>query len=315
LKVAIIFNPSSGKGLGVATAAAVQRDLIGRGLDAELHPTHGPRHATHLARELAPSTDIIVVVGGDGTINEVVGGMAEAGDAAIATGGAKPGCRLGIVPAGTINVVALELKLPFGLKDACTVIAAGQSLPLDVGKVNDRRFVLMTGAVTIRNLDLRLKRRLRSLAFVGTGLTKGLAHPHPEFLVTVDGTTRRATFMVASNFRYYAAHLSMTPTADPTDGLLDIMLFHGTTKRTILGFWVRVPGRLHVRSRSVTTLRAKQAELALLEGSEPVWLQADGEIVGQLPATVQIEPAAIQVLVPWRAPGGAPIAPRPSRCD
>jgi diacylglycerol kinase (ATP) len=302
LRVAIIFNPSSGKGLGVATAAAVQRDLRGRGLDAGLHPTHGPRHATDLARELAQSSDIIVVVGGDGTINEVVCGMAEARDAALTTGGTKPGCRLGIVPAGTINVIALELKLPFGLEDACAVIATGQSLPLDVGQVNDRHFVLMTGAgidaVTIRNLDLRLKRRLRSLAFVGTGLTKGLAHTHPEFLVTVDGTTHRATFMVASNFRYYAAHLTMTPTADPTDGLLDVMLFHGTTKLSILGFWARVPTRLHVRGRSVTCLQTQRAELTPLEGNEPVWLQADGEIVGQLPATVRIEPAAIQVIVP-----------------
>ena len=55
--------------------------------------------------------------------------------------------------------------------------------------------------------------------------------------------------MVAGNFRYYAAHLTMTPTADPTDGLLDLMLFHGTTKLSILGFWARVPLRLHVRGR------------------------------------------------------------------
>ncbi len=302
MKVAVVFNPSAGKGRGQATAEAVQKHLAARGLVAELHPTQGPRHATLLARELCPSTDAIVAVGGDGTVNEVVSGMTEAAAAAVAAGCAKPACRLGIVPAGTINVVALELKLPFGLEDACAVIAAGHAVSLDIGKVNDRRFVLMTGAgidaVTIRNLDPRLKRRLRSLAFVGAGLTKGLSHPHPEFLVTVDGTSHRATFMVASNFRYFAAHLTMTPAADPTDGLLDIVLFSGTSKQSILGFWAMVPSGLHLRGENVTCLRAERAELTLLEGSEPVWFQTDGEVAGELPATVEIEPRAIEVLVP-----------------
>jgi diacylglycerol kinase (ATP) len=302
LRAAVIFNPASGKHLGEVTAVAVERHLDRLGLDADLHPTEGPRHATTLARELAPVADIIVAVGGDGTINEVVSGMAEAGDVATASGRDRPACRLGIVPAGTINVVALELGLPFRLEDACSLIAAGNTLALDVGKVNDRRFVLMTGAgidaVTIRNIDLRLKRRLRSLAFVGTGLTKGLAHPHPQFLVTTDDTAHRATFAVAGNFRYYAAHVTMTPHADPTDGLLDILLFHGTTKRSILAFWAAVAFRLHERSRNVTCLRTQRAELSLLDNDQPIWLQADGEVVGRLPATVEIEPAAVQVIVP-----------------
>ena len=182
MKAAIIFNPSSGKGLGEATASAVQHHLGDHGLDAGLHPTLGPRHATDLARELAPSTDIIVAVGGDGTINEVVTGMTEAGDAAVAAGTAglaSPPAAWAYVPAGTINVVALELKLPFKLQDACAVIAAGKTMALDVGKVNDRRFVLMTGAgidaVTIRNLDPRLK----TTATV-TGLFRHGSHQGPR---------------------------------------------------------------------------------------------------------------------------------------
>jgi diacylglycerol kinase (ATP) len=302
MKAAVVFNPLSGRRLGDRKAIAVQAQLCSLGLDTELLATQGPQHATALARELAPCTDIIVAVGGDGTINEVVSGMAEAADAAVAAGGHRPTCRLGIVPAGTINVVALELGLPFGLEPACAVIAAGNTLALDLGKVDERRFVLMTGAgidaLTILDLDPRLKRRLRSLAFVGTGLTKALTRPQPEFLVTVDGTTHRATFFVASNFHYYAGHLTMAPAAKATDGLLDITLFRGTTKASILGFWVRVPSRTHVRSDNVTCLRSREARLTPIDGSDPVWLQVDGEIVGRLPATVQIEPAAIHVLVP-----------------
>jgi diacylglycerol kinase (ATP) len=302
LKAAIVYNPHSGKARGETTALAVQHHLQARGLEADLHPTQSPQHATALARGLAPRADIVVAVGGDGTIHEVVTGLAEAADVAAAAGRGKPTCRLGIVPAGTVNVVARELKIPFSLHEACAVIAAGKTRPLDLGKVNDRRFVLMTGAgidaVTIRNLDPRLKRRLRSLAFLGTGLTKGLAEPPPEFLVTAGGATHRATFFVAGNCHYYSAHVTVTPTADPTDGLLDLLLFHGTTRRSLLGFWLGVAFRVHARARNVTCLRAQRAELTPLEGSGPVWVQADGEIVGQLPATVEIEPRALEVLVP-----------------
>ncbi len=296
MRASVIYNPLSGKGRGQAAAEASAEHLERRGFQVSLHPTTGPRHATSLACELAPQSNVVVAVGGDGTINEVVTGMLEA------TGDTPGLCRLGIVPLGTVNVVARELELPFRTKEACAVIAAGKSMPLDVGKVNDRRFVLMTGAgidaVTIRNIDLRVKRWLRSLAFAGTGLTKGLTHQHPEFEVTVDDTTHRATFFVAGNFHYYAAHLSMTPGADPTDGLLDMMLFHGTNKRSVLAFWARVLLRKHVHGDKVTCLRARRAELRPLGDSETVWLQADGEIVGQLPATVEITPAVIEVLVP-----------------
>ncbi len=301
-KAALIYNPSSGKGRGDATAETAGRCLQEQGLEVELHPTSDPLHATQLARTLAPQADVIVVVGGDGTINEVVTGIVEAAEEAASGGQAKPLCRLGIIPTGTVNVVARELKVPFDPKQACSVIAAGKSVALDVGRVNGRHFVLMTGAgidaVTIRNIHPRTKRWLRSLAFAYTGLAKALAEPQPRFWVKIDGITRLATFFVAGNFRYYAAHVTMTPSADAKDGLLDMLIFQGTTKPSVLAFWGRLLTRSHVRDKSVTYLKATRAELRPAEGSGPVWLQADGEIVGELPATVEIDPAAIEVLVP-----------------
>jgi diacylglycerol kinase (ATP) len=283
-------------------ASEIERRLGIQGLEVQLRPTRSPRHAIALARESAPDSDVLVAVGGDGTINEVVNGMAEAAHAAVAACRPRHDCRLGIVPAGTVNVFALELGLPSRVKRACDVIAAGKTVSLDLGKVNDRRFTLMTGAgidaLTVRNIDLRAKRSLKELAFVGTGLTKGLADRPPEFSVTVDGTTHRATFFVAGNCHYYAAHLAMTPAADPTDGLLDLLLFDGTTRPSLVAFWLGVPSGLHLRNENVTCLRAQRAELTPLEEGEPVWFQTDGEVAGKLPATVEIEPHALEVLVP-----------------
>lgn len=327
MRTALIYNPSAGRGQGGAIAAAVERGLSKRGLDVQLHATGGPEDAVVIARRLAPEVDIIVAVGGDGTINEVANGMAGGESVAAATAaaaGVRPtgaGARstgaagdpavlvapqrkalLGIVPAGTVNVLALELGLPFQVERACDVIAGGKTISLDLGEVNGRWFVLMMGAgidaLTVRNLDLGAKRRYKELAFVGAGLKSGLSEPPPAFLVRVDGREYRATFFVAGNSRHYAGHLGITPSADPTDGVLDLVLFNGTTRSSLAVFWLEVPSGLHLHNPNVTYLRAEGAELIPLDGAETIWFQTDGELAGRLPATVKIDPHALEVLVP-----------------
>lgn len=298
MRAAVIYNPSAGRGRGGAIASTVERGLTKRGFEVALHATRRPKDAMAIARRLVLKADVVVAVGGDGTINEIANGMAAAG--VTAAGGRK--AQLGIVPAGTVNVLALELGLPFQLERACNVIAGGRTISLDLGKANGRGFVLMVGAgvdaLTVRNIDLRTKRRYKELAFVGTGLKSGLAMQPPVFVTRVDGLEYETTFFVAGNSRYYAARLGMTPHADPTDGLLDLVLFTGTTRSSLAVFWLGVPSGLHLRNRNVTYLRAERAELIPVDDKEPVWFQTDGELAGRLPATVEIDAHALEVLVP-----------------
>lgn len=290
MKATVIFNPSAGRGRGGAIAARVQSCLARHGLDIELHATQHPKEAETIAARSATQTDIIVAVGGDGTVNEVVNGM---------TGS---GALLGIVPAGTVNVLALELNLPVRVEQACDVIAGGRTVTLDVGQANDRRFILMMGAgidaLTIHNLDLRAKKRFKELAFVSTGLRAGLAHRPPAFSVTVDGKRHEVTFFVAGNSRYYGGRFGITTNANPADGLLDLLLFKGTSVASLAVFWLGVPSGLHLRHRDVICIQAQRAELAPLDEACVVWFQTDGELAGTLPATVAIQPRAIRVLVP-----------------
>jgi diacylglycerol kinase (ATP) len=206
------------------------------------------------------------------------------------------------VPAGTVNVLALELELPFQVERACSVIAAGKTISLDLGLVDGRRFALMMGAgidaLTVRNIDPRAKKRFKELAFLTTGLRSGLADRPPRFLVRANGEEHLGTFFVAGNSRYYAGRLSITPGADPTDGLLDLMVFTGTSRSSLAAFWMGVPGGLHLRNSRVVYLRAERAELSPLESRNVIWYQTDGELAGRLPATVEIDPHAIDVLVP-----------------
>ncbi len=298
MKAAVIFNPSSGRRRGPLIASAVEQGLVQRGLEVTLHPTQGPRDATDIARSSALEADMVVAVGGDGTVNEVINGLAAARET---PGGAR--AVLGIVPAGTVNVLALEQRLPFRVDQACAVIAAGKTTRLDLGRANDRRFVLMMGAgidaLTVRNIDPQTKKRLKELAFVGTGLKQGLAKEAPFFLVRANGREYPATFCVMSNCHYYAAHVSITPAACPTDGLLDLMIFTGTTRSSLAAFWLGVPSGLHNRNPHVIHVRAEKAQMMPFEGSdETIWLQTDGELAGELPVTVEIEPQALELLVP-----------------
>jgi len=90
----------------------------------------------------------------------------------------------------------------------------------------------------------------------------------------------------------------MTPQADPTDGMLDLLLFSGTTRSSLAVFWLGVPSGLHLRNPHVTYLRAEQAELVPLGEGGTVWFQTDGELAGRLPARLRIEAHALEVLVP-----------------
>lgn len=299
MKAAVIFNPSSGRGRAGAIADAVERGLTKRGLECELHATRRAKEAIILAEHFAPQADIMVAIGGDGTVNEVTNGMARARDKAA------PGVRqplLGIVPAGTVNVLALELGLPFQVERACAVIAGGKTISLDQGKVNGRRFMLMMGAgidaLTIRNIDPEAKRRFKELAFFTTGVKLGLKRRHPAFIVRANGEEYLATFFVAGNSRWYAGRFGVTPMADPTDGVLDLVLYTGLDRPGLAAFWLGVPTGLHLRGKKVLYLHAERVEVLPVSNDEPVWFQTDGELAGTLPAIVEIEPRAIEVLVP-----------------
>ncbi|NLE44965.1 MAG: hypothetical protein GX620_09615, partial [Chloroflexi bacterium] len=195
-----------------------------------------------------------------------------------------------------------EFGIPFQVERACNVIAGGKAISLDLGMVNGRRFLLMMGAgvdaLTIRNIDPEAKKRFRKLAFVSTGLKVGFgARPSP-FLVQANGREYRASFFVAGNSRYYAGRYGFTPKADPTDGLLDVILFTGMSRPGLATFWLQMPTGLHLQNTKTVYLYTEKAELYPLDRSRVVWFQTDGELAGRLPATVQVDPRAIEVLVP-----------------
>ncbi|MCX8033572.1 MAG: diacylglycerol kinase family lipid kinase [Thermoleophilia bacterium] len=286
---ALIYNPSAGRGQAKNAALTAARYLANQGLQAELFPTFSPGHATAKAREVAFSNEVVVAVGGDGTVNEVANGL-------VGTPAA-----LGIIPAGTVNVTAQELGIPREVTLACRVLLQKKIAFLDLGQVNERVFLLMVGAgidaLTVKRIQPTAKRYLRELAFVATGFRNIVAKPPIPFLVRLQEREYQATFFVASNARRYAGSLTLTPSADPFDGLLDMLIFTGTTRPSLAVFWMRVPAGLHLRDPHVVCVRGKEAVLEPLYDNE-IWIQTDGELAGKIPATVRVRPCALPVVVP-----------------
>lgn len=290
MKVAVIYNPYAGRERGGVVAATIETCLGSHGLEVELHATQQPGDATQIAKRVSPMVDTVVAVGGDGTINEVVNGMANSH------------ARLGIVSAGTVNVLSLELGLPSQVERACSVIAGGKTKAMDVGWVDDRRFLLMMGAgidaQTIKNLDPKSKKRYRELAFISTGLRTGLSAQPQIFRVKVNGLEYLSTFLVAGNSRNYGGRFGITTDADPTDGLLDVLIFRGLTIGKLSAFWLGVPTGLHIHHKDVVYVKAEELEVFPFNEDDQVWYQTDGELAGTLPAKLGIDHHALDILVP-----------------
>jgi diacylglycerol kinase family enzyme len=259
-------------------------------------PTAGPETAGQLARDrIRAGADLIVALGGDGTINEVAAGM---------IGSEVP---LGVIPAGTADVLARELGLgPNWLKAAHRLpecqphrISAGL-LRMD-GGARSRHFLLMAGvgfdAHIVYHLNLPLKARMGQIAY-WVGALRELGRRLEEFEVQVGEQSFRCSFVLASRVRNYAGCLEIARHASLLRDDFGVVLFEGrSTPRYYAKYLPAVLAGTAPRTRGVYFLRARKISFATPPGS-PVYVQVDGEYAGRLPATVEIVPNALTVLAP-----------------
>jgi len=294
--VQLISNPNAGRG-GRQRAAEVARFcalLAARGVAVEVLNTTAPHDATRLAREAASAgAREIVVAGGDGTINEALQGL-------VGTG-----VRLGVWPAGTANVLARELGLPFDLRGVVEVIARGQTRRIYTGCATDeqtgarRYFCLMAGigldASIVAQVRTPLKRRVGKGAFWVAGLSL-LARWRPaSFNVEVGGETYTATFAAIGKTAHYGGGFAVTPRArlDKAEFELCLVSFYGRLRYLRLLAHTKRPQGVTRPLDRVRFIRATQVRAS---GDAPV--QVDGELIGRLPMTFEIVPEPIEVLAP-----------------
>jgi YegS/Rv2252/BmrU family lipid kinase len=296
-KIVLIANPNAGRG-GRTRAQELERFralLEARGLETELALTRAPEDATRLAHEaVARGQREIVVSGGDGTINEALQSI-------VGTN-----ARLGILPAGTANVLARELKLPFDAERAAAAIARGATRKVFAGLAFDettsarRYFLLMAGvgldASIVQRVRPRLKRRVGEAAFWVSGLSHLASWEPVPFHVEVDGEKFPATFAAVGRAAHYGGELSITPRARLDAPEFEVCLINSRSRLRylqLLAGAMRAEGIKGDR-RGVRYLRASRVRAA----GDGVLVQADGELIGELPMTFEIVAAPVELIAP-----------------
>lgn len=297
VRACIIFNPTA-RG---DKARRLRGLLDALATEYVLRPTTGPATAPGIARAaVEDGFDTLIAAGGDGTVNEVVNGMANTPD-----GLAR--CRLGVIPLGTVNVFARELGLLRPPEAAWAVIRSEIEMRFDLPWVEwdgergrERRwFVQLAGAgldaMAVAGVDWSLKKKIGPAAYVWSGI-RALRQPQPQITVAADGREFTGQFVLTGNGRHYG-YFRVFPRADLRDGALDVRLI----SRIGWGKLFRLTWNWLTRQEEAPTdevwLRTPRFEL---RADRPVPFELDGEHIGWLPATLGVETGALRVIVPER---------------
>ena len=293
-RAVVVVNPAAGGGRSARVWRRL-RDVIAGTLSAEHVETRGPGDGEHLAREAATSgAPLIVAVGGDGTLNEVVNGVraarADTAVGAVLTGRGCDACRNFGVPRDPLAAVR--------------ALADGHDARFDLGCAEwadgrRRWFVISAGAgfdaaVARRAHAWRLRGTLPYVAAVVASLHR---HRPIDAVLELDGLAEPAapiTAVVAANGRWFGGGMKIAPHADPTDGALDVVVLGALGRLELLRWLPTIYPGTHLRNPRVRVRRARRLRV----GGVTLPTHVDGEPMGATPVILTIEPGALRLRVP-----------------
>ena len=319
----LIFNPVSGQRRGARLGQIERARLIlaRDGIETELASTGGPGTASGGATELARKAikdgrQMVIACGGDGTLNEVVNGLA---------GSEMP---LALLPAGTANILAKELELPWDIEKAAALVAGSQLRRIALGLVisgkgasgrgasgkgasgngahgsnaeTERYFLSVAGAgpdgAIVYMVHAALKKSVGTLAYWAEGMRQLGRYSFPRFRVFAGGKTIDATLIVVGRTKHYGGPFRITTEADLYGDGFELMVCTTRSRLKYLGYlpllWMGHLRRArHVHFLKTTTVRCEAL------GSVNAYVQVDGEAAGRLPVEFRIVPNALTLAVP-----------------
>ena len=285
----LVHNPGSGQHRDRFHSVARMIDALrDRGVVVALQVTTAPAEATRLAAAaVAAGSELVIVHGGDGTVNEVLQAL---------VGTATP---LALWPGGTSNVLARELELPSSPELLADVIAAGRTRRVSVGRAGERYFLLMAGvgldADVVRAVHAGLKRLAGEGAYWMAGLRQLTDWRPVQFQVETESGQHSATFAVVANAASYAGGLRFAPEASMDDDLLDVCLFDSTQRHRFAGYLAAALTGAHLALPGVTYVKTRRA---VAHGDASRFVHVDGELLGPLPVSFECVPSALSLVVP-----------------
>ncbi len=280
----MIVNPASGsfseEGLRVSAGLLRRRFrevsilFTGRRGDAE-----------SMARDAVRGTpELILVVGGDGTFNEVVNGTAYSG------------VPVAFIPTGTTNVLARELGIPREMEQATLRALEGRTEYVNLGRIDGRYFALMAGigfdGDAVKGVREGLKRVWGKGAYILSGLRAFLGYRPRRLGIAVDGSALEGFGLIVCNSGYYAGEYRVCPDASLRSPSFSIFIMHGGSRKALLRYVVGIIRGRHLALRDVTYLRGRRIEVT---GEAEV--QVDGDYLGTTPAVITLQEKALLLRV------------------
>jgi diacylglycerol kinase (ATP) len=299
----LIHNPNAGNG-GNGRRRLIDQArqiLASGGIEAELAETTGPGHATEIAEQaVRDHRQLVIACGGDGTLNEVVNGLAN-----YSNGHRVP---LALLPGGTANILAKELDLPWDIPRAARRLIHGEVREIALGLATPaeqpgrkRYFLSVAGGgpdgMIVYSVDLGLKARVGILAYWWQGAREVLRYTFPRFRVRTGDRELEATLVVVGRTKNYGGPFKITDQADLFEDRFEVMAL---TTQSGLRYLSYLPTLWMGNLRREEGVHFWKAEALVCEplDSSPVYAQVDGEPLARLPIEFSIVPRALKLLVP-----------------
>jgi diacylglycerol kinase (ATP) len=288
----LIYNPTSGREILKRNLPDILQKLEVAGYEASCHATTGAGDATNAAKiAVEREYDVVIAAGGDGTIHEVVNGIAEQ----------KFRPKIGIIPGGTTNDFARALQIPRDIGAAVEIITKGDTIPVDIGRINDKYFINIAGGGRITELTYEVPSKLKTMLGQLAYYLKGM-----EMLPSINATDLRieydgklfegeAMLFLVGLTNSIGGFEKLAPDSSINDGLFSLLIL----KKINLADFIRI-ATLALRGEHVNDPNViyTQANHIKVESQEKVQLNLDGEFGGLLPAEFENLYRHLEVFVP-----------------
>lgn len=299
MRARVIINPSSGIKMFQKNAEIIVRQLLSERIfdKADIIKTGKQCDAFQAALDYKDNeVDLVVAVGGDGTVNEVINGLIR--------GNHKT--PLAILPAGTTNDFATFMNMPQSVNKFCDMIRRFNSTYIDVGKVGAQYFVNVASAGILAdipiNVSTKAKTMLGQMAYY-IEAAKQLTESPKLRTISVKISSKEhiiqedILLFTISNSKSVGGFSLAAPNASVSDGLLDVLVIHKQNLLELVPLFIQIKNGTHVKNPSVSYFQTNEVIIESFN-NDPVSVDIDGEKGDPLPATIQIVPHAIQLIIP-----------------
>jgi len=282
-KIAIIYNPNAGSAK-IKKLLKIKERLSLKS-SVTIYDTQKPGDATSIAKRECKNFDIIVAAGGDGTINEVINGI-------------DINTKLGIIPLGTANILAIEAGIKNDVKSICKLIEKGNTKKIYISNINDKKFFLMAGigydGDIVHKMKPSLKKIFGKAMFGFLGLLEFFKLKKYNIKVETESETAFGNWVLITNSKHYAGPYKITKSTSIFNDSIVCYVFNDLSRLGFLYyiFLIIFYGDLS-RSKKVTKIISKNIKIS---SKEKINVQCDGEKYGNLPIEINFSSEVVNLL-------------------